>query len=97
MANSNQFIHDPDEVLDYTINWATYLSAISDTISASEWAIDTPDSGLTIESTANTTTTATAWLSGGSDNHREYSVRNRITTAGGRTADRSIVIKTRSK
>jgi hypothetical protein len=93
----NVFIKDPNEVLDYTIDYTAYLSAMSDTISTSVWAFDTNASGMTIESSTNTSSTATVWLSGGSDNGKRYRVRNRIVTAGGRTVDRTILIQTQSK
>lgn len=75
------FLKDPDEVLDYVRDWSALLGA--DTISTSTW---TPDSGITVNSSSNTTTTATVWLSGGTLG-TTYGVRNRIVTAGGRTHD----------
>jgi hypothetical protein len=48
--------------------------------------------GITLDSEANNTTTATAWISGGSVG-RSYEVTNRITTALGRIVDRTIVLK----
>jgi hypothetical protein len=85
MAQS--FIKDPNAVLDYTIDWSTWLEG--DTISTSDWTVPT---GLTEASDSNTTTTATVWLSGGTAG-QEYTVTNRIVTAGGRTEDRSIYIR----
>lgn len=77
---------DPDAVLDYTIDWSTWLG--DDTIATSGWTVPT---GLTEDSDSNTTTTATVWLSGGTVG-TVYTVTNEITTAGGRTDDRSIQI-----
>lgn len=82
----DSFLKDPDAVLDYQINWSTWLD--DDTISSSSWVIP---SGITKDSDTNTTTTATAWLSGGTAGAR-YTVTNRIVTAGGRTDDRSLHI-----
>lgn len=78
---------DPDEVLDYSIDWSTRLG--DDTIATSAWTV--PD-GLTGGDETNTTTSTTVWLSGGEDGawHR---VENRITTAGGRTMDQSVTIR----
>jgi len=59
MAN-NKFIKDPDSVLDYAVNWLTWLDG--DTISASSWTIPT---GLTEDSDTFGDSTATVWLSGG--------------------------------
>lgn len=82
------YVKDPDAILDYQIDWTAWLS--DDTIESSEWLV--PD-GLTLgtgaQAPSNTTTTATCWLSGGTVGER-YQVTNRITTAGGRTDDRTI-------
>jgi hypothetical protein len=86
---------DPDAIKDYTINWATYLATLSDTITSSEWEID-EGVGLTIDSDSSTTTTTTVWLSGGTTRIR-YRVRNRIVTTGGRTEDQSIFIRIREQ
>jgi len=75
---------DPNEVLDYELDWSARLSD-GDTISASTWIV--PD-GLTEDSNSNTTTTTTIWLSGGTLG--EYTLTNRVTTAGGRTMDQSV-------
>ena len=83
-----QFEKAASAVLDYTIDWGTDWLVTGDTISTSTW---TAQSGVTIDSSSNTSTTATAWISGGS-NGRGYTVKNRIVTAGGRTEERSILI-----
>jgi hypothetical protein len=83
---------DPDAKLDWTIDWSDYLEA-GETIASSSWAIDNPpDASLTIAGSpapSNTTTTAKAWLTGGTLQKRYY-VRNRITTSAGRIDDQSI-------
>lgn len=85
------FWKDPDSVLDYVIDWSDWLDG--DTISTSSWSVD---SGITLESDTNTTTTATAWLSGGTVGET-YQCRNRIVTAGGRTVDRSIAVSIKER
>ena len=65
----------PTEVLDFQQDWAAELDA--DTISTSEWALDT---GITKDSDTNTDTTATAWISGGTEG-KTYKVVNTIVTA----------------
>lgn len=80
---------DPDATLDYTIDWTEWLSAIDDTISTSTWVAQ---AGLTVDSDTNTTTTATAFVSGGTAG-TTLTLTNRITTVGGRTDDRSITLK----
>ena len=85
------FIKDPSSILDYQVNWATFLG--TDTISRSAWTVPT---GITQASDTNTTTTATIWLSGGTDGS-DYELANKIVTAGGRTAERTIRILARQR
>ena len=82
------FKKDPDAVLDYTVDWTEYLTAISDTISSVTWILS---SGITKVSQSNTTTTATAFVSGGVSDVETLTCR--IVTAGGRTDDRTIQLK----
>jgi hypothetical protein len=82
---------DPDEVLDYEIDWTSRLG--SDTIATSTWTVPT---GLTSASNSSTTTTATIWLSGGTTG-TTYRVLNEITTAGGRTMDQTVTLKIADK
>jgi len=83
---------DPEAVLDYTVDWATWLGA--DTITGTPtWTVPT---GLTKDTQSNTTTTATAWLSGGSVG-LDYVVECKITTTGGRTDERSFTVKVRER
>jgi hypothetical protein len=79
---------DPDSVLDYGIDWGTEFLDSADTISTSTWTVD---SGITVDSTSNDTTTTKIWLSGGTADE-EYTATNKIVTADGRTAERSILI-----
>jgi hypothetical protein len=92
MGSSNEFTKDPSAVLDYTIDWEDWLCT-GDTISTSTWTVPT---GITEDSDTNTTTTATIWLSGGSDGVM-YTVVNRIVTAKSRTDDRSLEITVEEK
>jgi hypothetical protein len=85
---------DPDATLDYKRNWGPWLAdADDDTIVTSTWIV--PD-GLTKDSESNDTTTATVWLSGGTAG-LSYDVVNRITTAQGRTDDRTLIIMCRQR
>lgn len=83
------FKKDPDAVLDYTFDWGPWLAPIVDTIVAVTWL---PDAGLTVGSSSFTATTATAFVSGGTAD-TTMNLTCRITTAGGRTDDRSISLK----
>lgn len=80
---------DPDEVLDYVIDWSLRLD--SDIISSSTWSV-TEGTGLTIDADTYADTTATVWLSGGTDGER-YTLNNRIVTVAGRTMDQSVKIR----
>ena len=83
---------DPDEVLDYLWDWSAWLG--TDTVSDCEFTI-TPSS-MAIESHICDGAKATVWLSGGADG-LIYEVTNRITTTGGRTADRTAQIVCQSR
>jgi len=81
------FTKDPNAVLDYSIDWPRWLAG--DQIAASEWIVA---SGLTKMAESKTATSTTVWLSGGTAG-QSYIVTNRITTAAGRTEDRSFTIR----
>lgn len=78
---------DPDELLDYSIDWTDRLAG--DEITTSEWIVP---SGLVKDSDSNTESMATVWLSGG-DLGENYLVTNRINTVGGRIMDQSVSLK----
>lgn len=88
-----KFTQDPDEVLDYTVDWSDWLPA-GDVITS---ATATGESGLTVGATVSyTTTTTTVWLSGGAAGS-EYDVSVHVVTAGGREGDRSITLQIKEK
>lgn len=80
---------DPSGVLDYRIEWTEWLE--TDTIAISTWIVPI---GITKMSESNDATTATVWLSGGTA-LTEYHVTNEITTAQGRTAQRTMIVPVR--
>ncbi len=82
---------DPESVLDYSLNWSDWLG--TDTISAVVWTVP---AGITQTTATNTTTAATIWLSGGTAN-AEYTIECKITTASGRTDERSFIVKIRER
>ena len=84
MAYDATFTKDPDDVLDYSRVWILD----GDTIATSTWVVPT---GLTKGLDTYDATSVTVWLSGGTA-HETYIVTNRITTASGRTIDRSWLI-----
>lgn len=80
-----EFTKDPVAVLDYSFDWSLWLK--TDTIATATWT----SNGLVQSSTSISGTITTIWLSGGIAGER-YIVTCRITTAGGRTDERSIAI-----
>ena len=85
------YTKDPDAVLDYNIDWATWLDG--DTISTSVWTVP---AGLTQDSSSHADGITTVFLSSGTDG-TSYVVKNRIVTAGGRTDDRTISINVKQR
>lgn len=83
-------IKDPDAVLDYSWDWTAWLG--DDTIVTSEWFVE----GATVDSDSHDTKTTTVWLSGGTVGD-QITAMNRVTTAGGRTDDRTRSIPVRER
>lgn len=86
------FIKDPNAVMDFGVDWSNWLGV--DTLSTSAWSITTTATSpaLVIDSDVSNTTVATVWLSGGKVGTK-YALLNRVTTAGGRTNDRTIYVQ----
>jgi hypothetical protein len=91
LDSPNVFVKDPQAILDYVVDWTDWLS--SDTISVVAWVVP---AGITNPSISNTTKTATIWLSSGTAGN-SYDITCRITTAGGRTDERTITVSVRNK
>lgn len=90
------FAKDPDEVLDYLLDWSARLMP-GDTITTSQWIMPTPTTGDIVKnSDAKTASTTTIWLSAGTDG-KNYSIVNRVVTAGGRTMDQTCVVKIKGR
>ncbi len=88
MVTTTDWIKDPDAVLDWRWDWTEWL-ADGESIIASTVTVS---AGLVLDSSGNSITSATAWLSGGTPGV-VYSVANRITTSAGRTDERTITIR----
>ena len=89
---NNQFVKDPDAVLDYVFDWrdaSTPWLATSETIANHTITADT---GLKVDSSAENNGKITVWLSGGTAGIN-YKVACLITTTEGRTDERTIWIK----
>lgn len=89
MAASNPaqtFQKDPSAILDYTLDWTAWLNG--DVITGVTWTVA---AGISSVGTIFSGTTATIWLSGGTAGS-SYTAAALITTAGGRTDERTIQI-----
>lgn len=80
------FEKDPDEYLDYSIDWTNVLES-GETISDSVWLAP----GLTIGSESVSSSVCTVWLSGGVSGSI-VGVVNRITTSAGRIYEQTFVL-----
>lgn len=79
---------DPNEVLDYQVDWSDRLGA--DEISTSDFSV--VSGTVTIDSEDSDTTTATVFLSGGTLGET-CQILNRIVTTGARTFDQTFSIR----
>lgn len=86
---------DPDDVKDYSVNWAPQLDPYEDTIESSSWPVVTP-TGLSILTHTFNDTSTTVWLEEG-ELDTNYQLTNRIVTAGGRILDETITILVRKR
>jgi hypothetical protein len=86
---------DPQETVDYSINWANDLG--NDTIGTSTWTFDAnnADAALVKSTPTKTNTTTTIWLNGGTSGV-VYGIRNTIVTVGARTFERTAKITVRN-
>jgi len=87
-----RYVKDPDEKLDFGFDWKTAMDG--DTIASSAWVVP---GGITQDtpSPSNDAYTTTIWLSGGT-NGTDYDVVNRVTTAGGRVMEASLLVQVRA-
>lgn len=97
---------DPNAVLDYTWNWADWLDPVSDTIASVSFVATgvTVDSSSIVDADTSDTPPVTvtdggvrAFISGGTAGGAKPTVVCRITTAGGRIDDRTIVFNMRER
>lgn len=84
MASLSWPAKDPDEVLDYALDWSNVLET-GETISTSTWTVP---SGITDSSASISGSTTRIWLSSGTSG-TVYSVTNKIVTSDGRTWERT--------
>lgn len=72
---TNIFTKAPGAILDYQWDWSSWL-AVGETIAS--FTITAP-AGITVQSSSNTTTTVTVWLTGGSP-QTNYDIHCTIVT-----------------
>lgn len=94
-------IKDDQAVLDYIFDWTNWLNDVTDSISSKVASIGSNGSAdgiLTIQSSAidGTSKKVTIWLAGGTVD-QTYQVECKITTAAGRTDERSIYVKIKDR
>ena len=88
---------DPDEVLDYQLDWADEAQprlVTGETLVTSTWSVVEGDVVIDSETFAPSGLT-TVWLSAGTAG--QNTLLNRVTTSGGRTYDQSVKLRVRSK
>ena len=97
---------DPDEQLDFSIDWARYLE--NDTISSVVWKIDNEEGtkqtwvattvvdGLQYISASNSNTVTTIQLALGTNN-KDYTIYCQITTSSGVVTERKVSLKVRER
>jgi hypothetical protein len=81
-------LKDPSAVLDYVFDWTEWLATVE---TITDYTI-TADTGITVDSSTEDDGKVTVWLSGGTAGIN-YKVACLITTAAGRTDERTIWIK----
>jgi len=84
-------LKDPNDVLDYEIDWGAWLG--TDTITATP-VVWTVPAGVTLVAQSQTTTKTVVWISGGTVGEH-YRIECRIVTAAGRITDESFELVVR--
>lgn len=81
---------DPTVKKDYGLDWTAWLDG--DTLNGSDWGVTVGT--VTLSNPSNDAQHTQVWVEGGTSGERVV-LTNRITTAGGRTDERSILIPIR--
>ena len=90
-----RFSKDPSAILDYGLEWRSWLSQ-GDELATATWTVTGADDELVVLSEGGrapsvSDTAAKCWLSGGTPG-TTYRLACRVTTTGGRVDERSITI-----
>lgn len=83
-------LKDPEADLDYRFDWEEWLDG--DTIATSVWTIEASSGMSQHDASIVDGTDTIVWLSGGVRREWAYEVTNTITTAAGRTEERSLMV-----
>lgn len=89
-------LKDPDARLPFAADWSAWLANEGDTATSATWIVP---AGIVQENSPAPTLingVATVWLSGGTAG-MDYYVTCRLTTAGGRTDDRTLRIQVQNR
>ena len=86
------YIHDPDAILDYYIDWSAWLAG--DPLTLSTW--DTPDTAVSLSQEALLGGVTQVWVTGGLAG-TVVPLTNHIVTGGGREEDRTLYLIVRHK
>jgi hypothetical protein len=87
-------IKDPDALLDYPIDWSSWLADITDTYQSH--TVTDLTGGITIDSSTQSGGVITVWISGGTVGETA-SFTVRIVSAAGRTDDRTFYLKIKER
>ena len=88
---------DPDEALDYAFNWTAFLAehgSPADGIASSNWYVSPP--GPLLSSPSLEDAVATTFISGATLG-QVYLLTNRVVTAAGRTAEKTVTLACESR
>lgn len=83
---------DPDDVLDYSLDWTSWLDE-GDTVASVVWDVPEP----LVEGAASEEDGVTTVFISGGEHGEKYIVGCRITTTGGRTRDQSVELRVRTR
>jgi hypothetical protein len=96
--SQNLFVKDPQDVLDYDLDYANPIDrwlSEGDTLNSATATLDVDDtSGLVIDSVGFTDTMVKLWLSAGTDGETAL-IHVLVTTAGSRTKEVDVRVRIR--
>lgn len=96
---TEQFLKDPNAIIDYAIDWSASYILTGEQITASSWFIQPQGAvnDLIIDNIPSLVSGVTTVFVAGGITGKIYQLTNRITTDQGRTDERSITIRVEEK